>query len=107
MLPGLWTRRHAARLGRRTGDCQAPGEPEALRRFRAAAPSSKEDAQLLAGCGKTLVGERLAIVDRKRAAGFGGDVGEIWISGPNVAQGYWQNAKATTATFWARIEGSR
>ena len=43
---------------------------------------------------------------RKRASGFGRvDVGEIWISGPNVAQGYWQNAKATTATFWARIEG--
>jgi len=79
---------------------------EALRRHRAAAPSSEEDAQLLAGCGQTLVGERLTIVDpetRRRLPT--GDVGEIWISGPNVAQGYWQNAKATTATFWARIKG--
>ena len=31
--------------------------------LRAAAPSSEADAQLLAGCGKALVGERLAIVD--------------------------------------------
>ena len=78
---------------------------EALQRNRAAAPSSDEDAQPAAGCGKALVAERLAIVDpetRRRLQT--GDVGEIWISGPNVAQGYWQNAKATTATFHARIE---
>jgi acyl-CoA synthetase (AMP-forming)/AMP-acid ligase II len=79
---------------------------DALQRYRAAAPSSEEDAQLLAGCGKSLVGERLAIVDPEtRLRLRTGDVGEIWISGPNVAQGYWQNAKATTTTFWARIEG--
>jgi len=79
---------------------------EALRRHRAAAPSSEEDAPLLAGCGKTLVGERLTIVDPDTRCRLPtGDVGEIWISGPNVAQGYWQNAKATTATFWARIKG--
>ena len=32
-------------------------------------------------------------------------IGEIWISGPNVAAGYWRNAEATDATFQARIEG--
>jgi acyl-CoA synthetase (AMP-forming)/AMP-acid ligase II len=79
---------------------------EALQRHRAVAPSSEEDAHLLAGCGKSLVGELLAIVDpetrvRLRAA----EVGEIWISGPNIAQGYWKNARATAATFSARIEG--
>jgi acyl-CoA synthetase (AMP-forming)/AMP-acid ligase II len=79
---------------------------EGLQRYRAAAPSSEEDAQLLAGCGKTLVGEGLTIVDPEtRLRLRTGEVGEIWISGPNVAQGYWQNAKATAATFWARIAG--
>ena len=79
---------------------------EALQRYRAAAPTSEEDAQFLAGCGKALVGESLAIVDPETRRRLGtGDVGEIWISGPNVAQGYWQNAEATTATFRARIEG--
>jgi acyl-CoA synthetase (AMP-forming)/AMP-acid ligase II len=78
----------------------------ALQRYRASAPSSEEDAQLLAGCGKTLLGEGLTIVDPEtRLRLRTGDVGEIWISGPNVAQGYWQNAKATAASFWARIEG--
>ena len=79
---------------------------EALQGYRAPAPSSEEDAQLLAGCGKTLVGERLTIVDPETHLRLRtGEVGEIWISGPNVAQGYWQNTKATAATFWARIEG--
>ena len=79
---------------------------EALQRHRAAAPSSEEDTQVLVGCGRTLVGETLAIVDpetRRRLPA--GDVGEIWISGPNVAQGYWQNPTATAATFSARVEG--
>jgi acyl-CoA synthetase (AMP-forming)/AMP-acid ligase II len=78
----------------------------ALQRHRAAAPSSEEDAQLLAGCGKSLVGEKLAIVDPETGVRLRtDDVGEIWISGPNIAQGYWQNSEATTATFSACIEG--
>ena len=32
-----------------------------------------------------------------------GEVGEIWISGPSVAQGYWRKAKETEETFNARI----
>ena len=79
---------------------------EALQRYRAVAPTGAEDAQILAGCGKALVGESLTIVDPETRRRLGtGEVGEIWISGPNVAQGYWQNAEATAATFRARIEG--
>lgn len=79
---------------------------EALQRLRAAAPTSEDDAQFVAGCGKALVGERLAIVDPETCRRLQtGHAGEIWISGPNVTQGYWQNAKATAATFWPRIEG--
>ncbi|CCD85604.1 putative Non-ribosomal peptide synthase:Amino acid adenylation (Modular protein) [Bradyrhizobium sp. ORS 285] len=34
------------------------------------------------------------------------EIGEIWVAGPSVAQGYWKNAKATQQTFVER-DGSR
>ncbi|WP_052692079.1 AMP-binding protein [Teredinibacter purpureus] len=33
------------------------------------------------------------------------EVGEIWIHGPSVAQGYWERADATEETFRAKIKG--
>jgi len=35
-----------------------------------------------------------------------GEVGEIWVSGPSVAQGYWNQPELTERTFRARIAGS-
>ncbi|HEV7506310.1 MAG TPA: amino acid adenylation domain-containing protein [Thermoanaerobaculia bacterium] len=32
-----------------------------------------------------------------------GRIGEIWVAGPSVAQGYWQRPEETTATFGARL----
>jgi acyl-CoA synthetase (AMP-forming)/AMP-acid ligase II len=70
------------------------------------AAATPDDCQSLIGCGRELVGERIAIVDpqtcERRAANR---VGEIWVDGPNVTKGYWQNAEATAATFQARIMG--
>lgn len=34
-----------------------------------------------------------------------GSVGEIWLQGPSVAQGYWEKPKETRETFAARIQG--
>jgi acyl-CoA synthetase (AMP-forming)/AMP-acid ligase II len=33
-------------------------------------------------------------------------MGEIWVSGPSVAQGYWNKPEETEATFRARVAGS-
>lgn len=77
-----------------------------LQQGRAAPPARSEDAQVLVSCGHALVGERIAIVDpesRRRCGTHG--IGEIWVNGPNVTKGYWQNAAATETTFRARIEG--
>jgi acyl-CoA synthetase (AMP-forming)/AMP-acid ligase II len=70
------------------------------------APSGEDDAQVLVGCGRELVGERIAIVDPetcRRVAPL--QVGEVWVKGANVALGYWRNDAASEAAFAARIDG--
>src|SRR5437764_5655506 len=77
-----------------------------LLRHEAVSPREKADAQPAVGCGRTLVGEEVAIVDPETTVRLCQNrVGEIWVSGPNVAQGYWQNPEATEVIFRARIAG--
>jgi len=78
----------------------------ALQCHAAVAPTQGEDLQILVGCGRPLVGERLAIVEpegRQRLAP--GLIGEVWVAGPHIAKGYWHNREATSLVFRARIEG--
>jgi acyl-CoA synthetase (AMP-forming)/AMP-acid ligase II len=41
----------------------------------------------------------LKVVDDDGAALATGEVGELWIKGPNVVKGYWNKAEATEASF--------
>src|SRR5260370_20327586 len=76
---------------------------DALQRNQIVAPARAQDAQILVGCGRQLVGERLAIVDPETRMPLGpGLVGEVWVAGPHVAQGYWRNPEATPSVFRAR-----
>ena len=58
----------------------------------------------LVGSGRVLPGLEVVIADpetcARRAAG---EVGEIWIAGPSVAQGYWNRPEETRATFQAHL----
>jgi acyl-CoA synthetase (AMP-forming)/AMP-acid ligase II len=79
---------------------------DGLQRRQVVAPIRAEDGHVLVGCGRRLCGERVAIVEpegRKRLPP--GLIGEIWVAGPNVAQGYWCNSPTTTSVFRARMEG--
>ncbi len=77
-----------------------------LQKGCAAAPLVQDDAQVLVGCGRALVGERVAIVDPNTLRRCDVDVvGEIWVNGANVAKGYWRRPDATASTLRARIEG--
>jgi acyl-CoA synthetase (AMP-forming)/AMP-acid ligase II len=79
----------------------------ALLRGRAAAPKSDGDAQDVVASGRVLAGQRIAIVDAdSREPRPPNRVGEIWVSGDNVAPGYWRNPEATEATFHARLAGA-
>ena len=79
---------------------------DAFRRNEIAPPAGEKDKHRLVGCGRSVRGERLAIVDPQTCRRLGADhLGEVWVGGPHVAKGYWQNPDATTATFEAHIEG--
>jgi acyl-CoA synthetase (AMP-forming)/AMP-acid ligase II len=63
-----------------------------------------------AGSGRVPDGQRVIIVDpRRRVEAPPGEIGEIWISGPSVACGYWNLPEESQKTFGAyladRLEG--
>jgi acyl-CoA synthetase (AMP-forming)/AMP-acid ligase II len=77
-----------------------------LQRHLVSAPLGDADRYALIGCGRAVTGQQLAIVDPQTKQELGEcRIGEIWLSGPNVAQGYWKNVSATRETFHAAIEG--
>jgi long-chain acyl-CoA synthetase len=69
--------------------------------------SSAVDAPARDGSiGVPLPGIELRLVDSDGADALAGDPGEIWVRGPNVFAGYWQDVEATgavlTADGWLR-----
>ncbi len=68
------------------------------------ANASTPDARQLVGCGHSLRDQHLIIVDpATRLPCPDGQVGEIWISGPGVAQGYWNRPEETERIFRATL----
>lgn len=60
-------------------------------------------ARRLVGCGRTLPDQKIAIVDPERLVRCAdGEVGEVWLSGPSIAKGYWWRPEETEHTFQAR-----
>ena len=60
------------------------------------------------GCGSPKFGMEVIIVDTKLSVEKEpGQVGEIWVSGPSVARGYWNLPRETEATFNAFLESGR
>lgn len=62
------------------------------------------DCRLLVGCGEVGLGHEVCIVDPERLTRCeAGAVGEIWVAGPSVANGYWNRGQETAETFEARL----
>ena len=67
-----------------------------------------EDSYEIVSCGRQLKDERVVIVHPDtRCMCKEGCVGEIWVHGDNVADGYWQNEDATIDVFRARLAGTQ
>ncbi|HEY4588890.1 MAG TPA: fatty acyl-AMP ligase, partial [Thermoanaerobaculia bacterium] len=85
-------------------------EPPVVGRFRV--PDLERNRAVADDAGRALVssgratpppvGQEVAIVDpESRLPLADGEVGEIWVAGPSVAQGYWSRPEPTEATFRA------
>jgi len=61
-------------------------------------------SRTLVASGVPATGQTLAIVDVERGVPLGPrHIGEVWLSGPSVAAGYWGTSEATTEVFGARL----
>jgi len=91
-------------------------EPPVVRSFDAASietgaavvrPANAPAVRRLVGSGRELDGQDVLIVDPQSCEALPpGRVGEIWVSGPSVAQGYWNRGDASAATFGAMLTQS-
>jgi acyl-CoA synthetase (AMP-forming)/AMP-acid ligase II/acyl carrier protein len=74
-------------------------DQQELGRGRAIA-SDENDGKKFVGCGRAWSGQQVAIVDPgRRTLCAEGEIGEIWVSGPSVAQGYWNRSEQTSENF--------
>ncbi len=88
-------------------------KPPVIRWYQAAAlgqdqvvPAEPHDpaARALVGCGSNLPDQEIVIVDPEtRTRCPANRVGEIWVRGPSIALGYWNQPEATEATFRAYL----
>ncbi|WP_050432979.1 type I polyketide synthase [Chondromyces crocatus] len=77
-----------------------------LQRRRVVAGAGGGGDLRVVGCGRALC-ERVTIVNPETCRPCAPDeIGEIWVSDPCVAHGYWQRPEDTERTFRARIAGS-
>jgi acyl-CoA synthetase (AMP-forming)/AMP-acid ligase II len=69
-----------------------------------AAEAGDVGARTLVSCGTTLDDQTIAIVDTETMARCPADrIGEIWVSGGSVAQGYWGRPEESRQTFDAHL----
>lgn len=81
-------------------------DPEALRQGRAVAAVPGTLPYRAVSSGHVGTPGEVVIVDPETLAPRAdGQVGEILVSTPSVAQGYWQNEEATRAIFQAKVAG--
>ncbi|WP_437779136.1 amino acid adenylation domain-containing protein [Sorangium sp. So ce1097] len=67
-------------------------------------PRDPEEGLSLVGCGGSPAGDEVRIVDPEAHRPCDDErVGEIWVAGASVAQGYWERPEETAQTFEARL----
>ncbi|MEM8808433.1 MAG: fatty acyl-AMP ligase [Cyanobacteria bacterium P01_G01_bin.38] len=67
-------------------------------------PQSRDGVQTVTGCGQSLPDQIVAIVNPDTLLPCSpAQVGEVWVAGPSIAQGYWHKPQETQAAFGHRL----
>lgn len=70
------------------------------RNWVVAAASDQEGTRAIVGCGQSWLDQKIVIVNPESLTPCpASEVGEIWVSGPSVAQGYWNRSEETKQVF--------
>jgi phthiocerol/phenolphthiocerol synthesis type-I polyketide synthase C len=93
--------------GRRlSGPATRKVQPKALEANKVAHASGSR-SRTLVGSGKSIPGQKIAIVDpESRTPVPPNQVGEVWVSGPSVADGYWGRPADSAEVFAGRLAGT-
>jgi acyl-CoA synthetase (AMP-forming)/AMP-acid ligase II len=83
-----------------------PVQADALARNEVLPATAKvEGTRSLVGCGKNLGGQKIVVVEPETMTlSLPDQVGEIWLSGPSVARGYWNLPEESEKTFQAYLK---
>ena len=86
------------------GPVTASFDVAALEREGRAVPAGDGEVRRLVSSGRSWLDQRIVIADPvSRRSLADGEVGEIWLSGPHVAAGYWGRPEETEEVFGARL----
>ncbi|KYC42745.1 AMP-dependent synthetase [Scytonema hofmannii PCC 7110] len=83
-------------------------QAEALAQNQVRESNTEKKLQTLVGCGYPGIDTKVIIVHPESLSQCASDeIGEIWVSGSTVAQGYWQRTEETMQTFGAYLEDTK
>lgn len=87
-----------------TGPVAVDVDADALERGLIAPSNAGQRSRVLVACGRELPGQHVRIVDPLTHKALADDeVGEIWVRGRSVAQGYWAQPQVSAYTFGAHL----
>lgn len=71
-------------------------------------PPNSKNAREIVGCGESVADQEVKIVDpTTRASCQPNQIGEVWVHGPGVGQGYWNNPQSSEETFFGITSDSQ
>ncbi|WP_138505854.1 non-ribosomal peptide synthetase [Nostoc sp. PA-18-2419] len=79
-------------------------EKSALSHNQIVEATTHQDIQSFVSCGEAIPQQEIVIVNPELTRCSSDEVGEIWVSGPCVGQGYWNRTEETEQTFHAYLK---